>query len=103
MPPVVEGDDAPPRLGQGLYPLRENPIYRMGRGKPMNEKNRLAAIARRRPPLHKSPADPMVQEFEHPWPPFRGTFPASPAHICLHRTRSFAGHGGEFGDVALSC
>jgi hypothetical protein len=63
MPPVVEGDDAPPRLGQGLYPLRENPIYRMGRGEPMNEKDGLAAIARRRPLVDKRQADPMVQHF----------------------------------------
>jgi hypothetical protein len=69
----------------------------------MNEKYRLGAIARHRPLVDKSQADPIVQHFEHALPPFRGAFPASLARIRLHRTRSFAGHGGEFGEVALSC
>jgi len=69
----------------------------------MNEKDWLETIVRRRPLVDKSQADPMVQHFEHALPPFPGTFPALSARICLHRTRSFAGHGGEFGEVALSC
>jgi hypothetical protein len=68
MPSVVKRNDAPPRLGQGLYPLREHPIYRMGRGESMNEKNRLAAIARRRPLVDKRQADAVVQHFEHALP-----------------------------------
>ena len=44
----------------------------------MNEKDGLAAIARRRPLVDKSQADPMVEHFEHALPPFRGTFPHRP-------------------------
>ena len=41
----------------------------------MNEKDWLAAIARRRPLVDKSQADPMVQHFEHALPHFSAFFP----------------------------
>ncbi len=48
----------------------------------MNEKDRLAAIARRRPLVDKRQADPMVQHFEHALPHFAALFP--------HRRHVFA-------------
>ena len=45
---VVERDDAPPVAGERLDPLRIDPIDGMVRGKAMDQKDRLAAIGRRR-------------------------------------------------------
>ena len=48
----------------------------------MNEEDWLAAIARRRPLVDKSQADPVVQHFEHALPHF--------AALCPHRRAVFA-------------
>ena len=44
MPAVVKCDDAAAVFGQGLHPLGEHPVYRVGRGETVNEHNRFAPV-----------------------------------------------------------
>jgi hypothetical protein len=45
MAAVVESDDPPPGLGQGLNPQRKDPIDRVGRGEAVYEEHGLPSAA----------------------------------------------------------
>ncbi len=65
MPAIIKGDDPAPRPGQDSYPLRKDPIHRMLRSEPMNEKDRFAALARHRALVDKGQANALIGEFAH--------------------------------------
>lgn len=44
VPSIIEQDDAPAVLGQGLDPLREEPVHRVGGSESVNQHDRLMPV-----------------------------------------------------------